>query len=123
MVIITQDMALNGSICPVCKEFYKPNGTGPDSSKLLSAIASALPGDEILRYGSCYHDWAYHLGPAWGTRKQADDLMYQKNKMKIEEIPNWVTRYRLHVANWRNYLAVRMFGGGSYNEEGCKACK
>ena len=55
------DNLINGGLCPFCKKFYKPNGTGGEGMQILNQIIKNLPTDHVLRYGSCYHDWLYHI--------------------------------------------------------------
>ena len=115
---ITEKMALNGAVCPVCSKFFMPNGVGPMSSPTLTKWLSKLPSDHVLRYGAMFHDWAYHCGPNWGLRIEADQLMYDKNEIQIKKCA-WYKRGWLRLMNKRNYFMVRKFGESSYEAEGC----
>ena len=80
MIKLTEIMVLNGFICPVCGKFFKPNGVGPESAPKLTKLLNKLPSSHVLRYGAYWHDSAYHLGKNWGSREDADLLMYEKNE-------------------------------------------
>ncbi len=119
MVVITEEMATKGGVCPICGKFFKPNGVGPMDSKTLTTILNKIPSSSILRYGANYHDWAYHIGKRFGSRRKADMLMYQMNKIKIDKECNWLTAWYYHAANKRNYIFVRRFGESAYDHDGC----
>ena len=118
---ITEEMASKGFQCPVCGQFFRGNGLGPSDIPELTTALNSLPSSHVLKYGANYHDIAYHLGPAWGSRKDADDLMLSKNKEKIGRLHrSWLEKQWLHAMNYRNYWAVRAFGSKFWNEKGCK---
>lgn len=118
-IIISDLMATRGAKCPFCGRYFKPNGTGPESSPKLTKWLKKLPSDHILRYGSLFHDWAYHIGGKRFTRLQADKLMLDKNIEKINQECKWWNKWFFLTMNRRNYYMVRMFGEPSYNKEGC----
>ena len=121
MIYISENLALNGGVCPVCGKIYKPNGVGPSDLPELTTFLNELPSSSLLRYGAAFHDWAYHLGPAWGSRINADLLMYSKNEFIIKEKGKWWNRWFYNWANKRNYIAVREFGEPFWNKNGCKS--
>jgi hypothetical protein len=118
-LIVTPDMAKSGGICPVCKKFFKPNGVG-GSGHILTPIIDNLPSSSILRYGCNYHDWWYHLADNWGTRAQADYLMLKYNALYIDQKLSGVAKVYAKACNWRNYLAVRIFGKKFWDKEDCR---
>jgi hypothetical protein len=120
MIFLSEMLVQKGGICPICGKYFRPNGVGPSDIPELTTVLDNLPSSILLRYGSNFHDWAYHLGPAWGTREDADFLMYAKNEAIITEKGNWWNRWLYRIANKRNYMAVREFGWKFWNENWCK---
>lgn len=118
-VEITEDMALNGDFCPVCKRLFISNGVG-GKGNFLTPIIDNLPSSSALRYGCKFHDWCYHLADNWGTRLEADKLMLAKNKWFIEKYCTGLQKYFYHAANYRNYIAVRIFGRKFWDQEDCR---
>lgn len=118
MVDITKTMAEFGGICPVCKKRFKPNGVGGKGDP-LTPILQKLPTSSVLKIGANYHDWAYHLGPNWGTREDADRLMLEHNRLAIAKFCEWWQKPFYHLANYRNYYAVRKFGNKFWNRDDC----
>jgi hypothetical protein len=113
-------MAERGGICPVCKKWYRPNGVGPSDLPELTRVLDNLPSSGLLRYGANWHDWSYHIGVNWGSRMEADILMFEKNEEIIDKKGTWWNRWFYRWANERNYRAVRDFGAKFWNENGCK---
>ncbi len=121
MFEIPEGLAQFGGNCPICGKYFLPNGVGPSDIPQLTTVLNNLPSSHILRYGANFHDFAYHMGGLWGSRKQADDLMLDKNREKIKSLNlGWIKSSFLYTMNWRNYLAVRTFGAKFWNEKGCK---
>jgi hypothetical protein len=121
MIEITEDLAKRGGYCPNCGEWFRPNGVGPTDIKELATVLNQLPSSSVLKYGSNFHDWYYHIGIAWGTRDEADLEMFLKNEYIINKKCNWwFTRWYYRSANQRNYLFVREFGWKFWNKNGCK---
>jgi hypothetical protein len=122
MFEIPEGLALFGGNCPLCGKYYTTNGVGTSELPVLTSVLNSLPSSHILRYGAAFHDWAFHMGGSWGTRKQADDLMLSKNRERIAYLKlGWIKSSFYYTMNWRNYLAVRLFGGKFWNEKGCKS--
>jgi len=117
---ITEDMAMGGMVCPFCHQFIKGNGTGPEGAELLNKLISALPSDDILHYGSMAHDLAYHMKEQWGSKEDADLMMYEINERKIEEKAHWYSRWYYRLMNRRNLRAVQMFGGSAWDNTECE---
>jgi hypothetical protein len=117
--IISEDDAKTGCICPFCHHYVKSNGLGPENNKALTRVLSFLPSTSVLVYGARFHDFCYHYGPYWGTREEADLLMYQKNEEEINRKCRWYSRWWYRRRNLQNYQAVREFGESSYNAKGC----
>jgi len=120
MIVITERMAERGGICPVCQKWFRPNGIGPTDVKELVTVLNELPSSHLLRYGANWHDWAYHLGPAWGTRDEADLMMFLKNEDIIAKKGKWWNRWFYRAANQRNYQIVRELGWKFWSANGCK---
>ncbi len=121
MITVTEEMAARGGLCPVCGHQFRPNGVGPTDIKELATALNSLPSSHVLKYGANWHDWAYHLGRAFGSREQADDLMLTKNREKIGRLHrSWIEKQWLYAMNYRNYYAVRVFGSKFWNKKGCK---
>ena len=54
---------LEGGTCPVCNEYFKPNGTGNEGAKFTHWILEKMPWDEILQDEAVpIHDWRCHIG-------------------------------------------------------------
>ena len=121
MFEISEGLAQFGGNCPLCGKHFSPNGIGPSDIPQLASALDGLPSSHILRYGANYHDFCYHFGSLWGTRKQADDLMLDKNRERIAYLKlGWIKSSFYYSMNLRNYWAVRLFGGKFWNEKGCK---
>jgi len=125
-IVISETMAKNGGICPICGHFFKPNGLGPKRGKFITALLSLLPSTQILSYGANYHDWYYHIGKVdnkydseW-FREIADGIFYRKNEEIIKEKAPFYLRPYLRLMNKRNYFFVRKFGKSYFNKFGCK---
>ena len=121
MIFITEDLAQQGGSCPVCGKMFRPNGIGPQDIPELATMLNNLPTSHVLKYGCNFHDWGYHFGGSDKARKEADDLMYAKNKWKIGAYVKWYSRPFYHAANYRNYWFVRTFGAKFFGKDGCKA--
>lgn len=115
---VTSKMAAKGGVCPVCKKFFKPNGVGGEGD-ILTPIIDNLPSSSVLRYGCNFHDWFYHLADNWGSRKEADEAMYNYNKQYIAIKLSGFTKIYHNICNYRNYLAVRTFGQKFWNQNDC----
>lgn len=116
---ISEDLALNGGVCPKCGRYFRANGVGPKDNQMLTSMLNALPSSHILKYGAGYHDWMYHFGGAEEDRKFADDVMFLKNEERIKEkIPGY-QRWFYHACNWRNYIMVRTFGKKHFGKDNC----
>jgi hypothetical protein len=128
---ISEDLALNGGVCPKCGKFFKPNGVGPANNKILTTFFDNLPSSHLLRYGANFHDWYYKLGrniydpshPAYSNRelcrKLADDIFYKKNQEIISKKCKWYDTWFYQLMNKRNYLVVREFGEKHFSFYGC----
>lgn len=121
MFEISDKLADEGGHCPICGAYLKRGELGPSGVPIITPALSNLPSSHVLSYGARRHDAAYHMGISWGSRKQADDLMLNKNREKIKSLNlGWIKSSFLYTMNWRNYLAVRTFGAKFWNEKGCK---
>ena len=121
MFNIPDKLADEGGRCPLCGSFLKRGELGPSDVPELTSALSALPSTHVLSYGARRHDVCYHMGPSWGTRKQADDLMFDKNKEYIKSLNlGFFKSLFLNAMNYRNWLTVRVFGDKFWNNKGCK---
>lgn len=119
MFDITEQIAQHGGLCPVCGKYFQPNGVGPMSIPMISTALDKLPSSHLLRYGANFHDWLYHLGTAWGSRLQADDMMFNLNELRIRQKARWWNAWYYRAMNRRNYVFVREFGDQFWNDKGC----
>lgn len=119
MIFITDDLAQQGGSCPVCGKMFRPNGIGPTAIPELATMLNNLPTSHVLKYGANFHDWGYHFGGSDKARKEADELMYAKNRWKIGACVKWYKRAFYHAANYRNYLFVRAFGAKFFGKDNC----
>ena len=118
---IAEQLVLVGGPCPCCGRLFHPNGLGPENSVVITRVLGLLPSTHLLTYGARWHDWAYHFGPNWGPRAEADLLFWLKNEEEIDrECHNFLTRWYYRRCNRRNYLAVREFGEASWNKDKCE---
>jgi hypothetical protein len=121
MIEIPDKLADDGGTCPLCGVYLRRGELGPNDAPIITSALSSLPSTHILAYGARRHDVAYHMGTSWGTRKQADDLMLEKNKAYIKSLNlGWIKTLFYTTMNYRNWLAVRMFGDKFFNHKGCK---
>ena len=120
MVFLSENLAQNGGVCPVCGQFFRPNGVGPMDDKMLSSMLNSLPSSHVLKFGANYHDWAYHLGPAWGSRADADRLMFVVNDREINRKCSWWNAWYYRLMNHRNFVFVEKSGGNYWDKDGCK---
>jgi hypothetical protein len=118
---ISDKLADEGGNCPLCGTHLERGKLGPNDVPVLTPVLNNLPSSHILSYGARRHDIAYHAGSLWGTRRQADDLMLDKNRERIAYLKlGWIKSSFYYTMNWRNYWAVRLFGAKFWNEKGCK---
>ena len=89
MIEISEYLAQNGGLCPICLKFIKPNGVGPSDCETLTTVLDNLPSSHLLRWGANFHDVAYHMGDNFGTRQEADDLFLKKNQEIIAKKCKW----------------------------------
>jgi hypothetical protein len=120
MVFLSEKLAQNGGYCPVCGNFFRPNGVGPQDDRMLSSMLSLLPSSHILKFGANYHDWFFHLGKNWGSQEQADYMMFTLNEVKIREKCKWWNAWYYRTMNKRNYLFVREFGHNYWDKDNCR---
>lgn len=118
MITVTKEMAEKGGVCPICGRFFKPNGVGGEGD-ILTPIIDNLPSSSVLRFGCNFHDWFFHLGNNWGTREQADKMMYELNEKQISLKCKWWNAWYYRIMNYRNYIAVRKFGHRFWDKDGC----
>jgi hypothetical protein len=119
ILVVTDKMANEGGICPVCAKFFIPNGVGPVSLPQLTTVLNNLPSSHILRHGARYHDWYYHFAGNWGERKDADLIMYRLNEAEIKKKCEWYNAWFYNAMNYRNYIFCRIFGEKIWNLKDC----
>ena len=54
---------LEGGQCPICDQWFEPNGTGNEGAEFTHWILAKMPWDEILQEEAVpIHDWRCHIG-------------------------------------------------------------
>ena len=119
MVFLSENLAKNGGTCPVCGQFFRPNGIGPMDDKMLSSMLNSLPSSHVLKFGANYHDWFFHWGDKWGKQETADIIMFEINEKQISLKCKWWNAWYYRIMNKRNYLFVREFGHNFWGKDGC----
>jgi hypothetical protein len=105
--------------CPICGEAVA-NGIGPADLPLTTKFLHMLPSSHLFYDSANLHDRLYHIGRTESDRKNADkkflEHMLATIKMNCAEFrTSW---YK--ISAYRNYYAVRWFGGKFFNYKGCK---
>lgn len=88
----------------VQRTLYVPAGQSTDFNSIPRLLWRVCPPADHAEAG-VVHDWAYRTGAL--TRKEADDVFYE-------------ALLALGVSSWKArtmWAAVRMFGGGPYQEQ------
>lgn len=90
---------LEGGTCPVCGEYFKPNGTGAEGDKLTHWLLKQMPWDEILNEEAVpVHDWRCHLGKC-----KNNISFYDTTKEFKQNIENAMYRW-INRKWWRKYV-------------------
>lgn len=91
---------LQGGYCPICNEYFKPNGTGSDSkttaNKVFKWALSQIPIDEILqREAVPVHDWRCHVG------NHLNNLTFEETTSEFKNnIDKWVKIWVTEGLSW-----------------------
>lgn len=120
-----------GFTCPDCGHTYYPNGTGPQSSGILSKLLRGLPSELIVGgLPARFHDAAYLMCPnGWTVRfvgsgrtfeakdKASADRAYFDLAMWQHKDSGGIARAMLWTICKRNYLSVKLGGKSSYRHK------
>jgi len=120
-----------GFVCPECGHTYQANGTGPQSSGILSKVLRGLPSELIVGgLPARFHDAAYLLcSSGWIVRFDGSGRTFEaRNRATADkayfELAMWqhrdsggIAKGMLWVICKRNYLAVRKGGKTSYRHK------
>lgn len=107
------------SCCILCKETFKPNGTGPANNRFLHFIINIFPFNRWVKKISDLHDIGYWCGFLLNHKVHQDNEMLRRTVEKIKKtwwlFPNrfWIRRANI------NYEAVEHGGDSSFNWSGC----
>ena len=119
MVFLSENLAQNGGICPVCGKMVA-NGVGGENDP-LTPLLHELPSSHLFYDSANLHDVFYHVGRSEIDRKNAD-------KRFLEHMLDTVkTRCDSHKKPWfvlaayRNYYCVRWFGKKFFSYQGCNS--
>lgn len=117
----------NGFLCPVCNRLFVPNGTGPQSSPVVSELLKMLPSEDIVGgLPPRFHDSAYFLCPAGFIVHFADvtawdkasaDEGYRALMVSGHKDSQGPAKALIELIAERNYLFVHAFGQSSYKHE------
>lgn len=119
-------------VCPVCRERFRPNGTGPAGSPRATRLLHYLPSEHYLGgMAPTVHDWAYLVCPAgWSVhatyagksytamdKETADQVYCSLMHEQVRQRAPRATRWWFHLMVERNHGAVAALGAGSYHHE------
>jgi hypothetical protein len=106
---ITDLMAFNNGICPICGLAFQKNGVGPSGNGEFTKLLHSLPSSHIFAEAANLHDVFYHYRLNDQDRKKADDIflarMLEASEKQGGKLSWW---YKLQA--YRNYWSVRAFG-------------
>jgi hypothetical protein len=113
-----------GFNCPICGEFFKPNGTGPSKSKLAtwllqSTFAELVTGGEPAYFHDtafliCPEGWAVFYGAYVAKDFHSANKTYHRMILDRHKDAKGLAKVFLYVLAKRNYFFVKYLGKSSY---------
>jgi len=117
MIIITEQMAEFGGVCPVCKKLVA-NGVGGENDP-LTPLLHELPSSHLFFDSANLHDVLYHIGRTERDREKADKKFLEHMLATVKIDCDGYKKPWFMLAAYRNYYAVRWWGKGYFNYDGC----
>lgn len=118
MIEISEELAKNGGVCPVCGKAVA-NGIGPEDMPLATKFLHTLPSSHLFYQSANLHDILYHIGRTETDRENADKMFLNHMIAAIKMCCNSFQKPLYTFAAYRNYYFVRCFGEKFFNYKGC----
>jgi len=105
---ITDIMAFNNGLCPICGIAFQQNGCGPSGNGEFTKLLHTLPSSHVFYASANVHDIFYHYKLNDKDRKKADDIFLSRMLEASQKQKGLSWWYKLQA--YRNYWIVRAFG-------------